>query len=143
MYHNEMEKIIEKVVKGDEVADYDDIVATSNLLRSSSDLEGTFSKTKSFSVNVYSTEKVTISCKVSGKYIYDKSRKRCLFGTLNKPKFTVKNGKWIDRGYGQKTIDAGRTLTLTVSGKAVAGTNMKQPFRIYIEFPMNTNGEIG
>ena len=67
----------EKVVKGDEVADYDDIVATSNLLRSSSDLEGTFSKTKSFSVNVYSTEKVTISCKVSGKYIYDKSRKRC------------------------------------------------------------------
>ena len=118
----------EKVVKGDEVADYDDIVATSNLLRSSSDLEGTFSKTKSFSVNVYSTEKVTISCKVSGKYIYDKSRKRCLFGTLNKPKFTVKNGKWIDRGYGQKTID---------------GTNMKQPFRKYIEFPMNTNGEIG
>ena len=38
----------EKVVKSDEVADYDDIVATSNLLRSSSDLEGTFSKTKSF-----------------------------------------------------------------------------------------------
>ena len=72
----------EKVVKGDEVADYDDIVA-------------------------------------------------------------VKNGKWIDRGYGQKTIDAGRTLTLTVTGKAVAGTNMKQPFRKYIEFPMNTNGEIG
>ena len=98
MYHNEMEKIIEKVVKGDEVADYDDIVATSNLLRSSSDLEGTFSKTKSFSVNVYSTEKVTISCKVSGKYIYDKSRKRCLFGTLNKPKFTVKmvNGLIVD-----------------------------------------------
>lgn len=133
----------EKVVKGDEVADYNDIVATSNLLRSSSDLEGTFSKTKSFSVTVFSTEKVTISCKVSGKYIYDRSRKRCLFGTLNSPKFTVKNGKWIDRGYGQKTIDAGRTLTLTVTGKVVGGTNVKKPFRKYFEFPMNTNGDIG
>ena len=77
------------------------------------------------------------------KYIYDRSRKRCLFGTLNKPEFTVKNGKWIDHGYGQKTIDAGRTLTLTVTGKVVGGTNVKKHFRKYFEFPMNTNGDIG
>ena len=62
---------------------------------------------------------------------------------VNKPKFTVKNGKWIDCGYGQKTIDAGRTLTLTVTGKAVAGTNVKKNFRKYIEYAMNTNGDIG
>lgn len=133
----------EKVVKGIEVADYEDIIATSNLLSSSSDLEGKFSKTKSFSVDVYSNINVTISCKVSGKYIYDKSRQRCLFGTLNKPEFTVQNGNWIDRGYGQKTIDAGRTLTLTLTGKAVAGSNMKQQFRKYIEYKMNTNRYIG
>lgn len=133
----------EKVVKGIETADYEDIIAASNLLRSSSDLERTFSKTKSFSVNVYSNVKVTVLCKVSGKYVYDKSRQRYLFSTLNKPKFTVKNGKWIDRGYGQKAIDAGRTLTLTLTGKAVAGSNVKKGFRKNIEYKMNTNGLIG
>lgn len=134
---------LEQVVIGRNVCDYDDIVSTANMLRSSSDLEGKFSKTKSVSITVYSNEKVTISCKVSGTYIYDKSRKRCLFGQLNKPTFTVKNGKWKNRGYGQKTIDAGRTLTLTIQGKAIAGSNMTKNFRKYMEFAMNVNGEIG
>ena len=51
------------------------------------------------------------------------------------------NGLIVDMD--KKQLMPVELCTLTVTGKAVAGTNVKKNFRKYIEYAMNTNGDIG
>ena len=123
-------------------AEYQDIVASGNILKASSVLNGKFTKTKSCSVKVNSTKSITINCKLTGTYYYDKSMKRCYFGKINNPTFTVSGGSWKNRGYTKSLIDGSRTAYIELKGKAVVGSNYTKNFSRAIEFHCTEEGKI-
>lgn len=123
-------------------AEYEDIVLAGNLLKASSVLKGTFSKTKSCKVKVNSTHSITIHCKLTGNYYYDKLAKRCYFGKINNPTFTVSGGSWKNRGYTKAFIDNSRTADIEIKGTAVAGSNYTKKFSKSIEFYCSEEGNI-
>lgn len=123
-------------------ADYQNIIASGNILKASPVLTGKFSKTKSCSVKVNSTNSITINCKLTGTYYYDKSMKRCYLGKINNPTFTVSGGSWKNRGYTKSLIDGSRTAYIELKGKAVVGSNYTKNFSRAIEFHCTEEGKI-
>lgn len=134
--------IFKETVSDISKADYQDIVGASNILKASSALSGKFSKTKSCTTKVTSMASVTIKCKLTGTYYYDKSMKRCYFGKINNPTSTVSGGSWKSRGYAKSLIDGSRTVSVVLKGKVVVGSNYSKNFNRNIEFHCTEEGNI-
>ena len=132
----------EKTVKDISKAEFHNVSAAGNILKDPCSLSGKFSKTKSFTVKVNDTKFVEIECKITGTYYYDKTLKRCFFGKVNKPAYTVLGGNWGNRGYVQDFIDGSRTACIEMQGKAVAGSNYSKKFSRALEFYCTEEGKI-
>ncbi|MDD4371409.1 MAG: hypothetical protein PHD56_10150 [Anaerostipes sp.] len=122
-------------------ASYTDIVSTGNLL-SRSLLKSSFKKSKKTTIKVATNENIIITCKLTGTYYYNKSTKRCYFGKINKPTFSVYGGSWKNRGFTYSLIDSSRTAMINIKGKAVVGNNYSKNFSTYMEFHCADNGVI-
>ena len=134
--------LFEKTMRDITTADYKEVVAVGNILNDKASLSGNFSKTKSYTVKVSSIDSIDISCKLTGTYYYNKTMKRCFFGKINNPAFTVSGGSWKNRGYLKSLIDGSRTADIDIKGKAIVGNNYSNNFTGAIEFYCTEEGYI-